>query len=237
MWVFVLAAVSGVVEWVRAYLDDRHQFKRVIEHLVDDCAKQLFSDRQKQNRITLFKVTTGWRAFLWSMARLPLFQKLNKWRAAFRLRWAERYLAVYYRPAIVRNRHSTTALRVSDLADECEGMAGLVYEEGFYVVADLPAITRLQVSSVKSMASLTKQDPVRHYAEATKISDLHLLRTFDTFARHFMGVTVRTSNGTPWGVLLIDSEEPKCPFSMPSGGGIIKDQLNNTARIIGKLVN
>lgn len=236
LFVFGLAAIGSVIEILRAYLDDRHQFKRVIEHLVDDCAKHTFPDRQKQNRLTVFKVTAGWRMFFWSLVRLPVLGKPHKWRAAFRLRWGSEYLGVYHRPALVRNRKSSTALRVSDSAEECEGMAGQVYEEGFCLVSDLPTLTKQQVAVVSSLESLPSDHPVVVYARATRITSIELLKSFENFGRHFIGVVIRNSDGRPWGVLLVDSEESKCPFPLPSGGGVVKDKLDYYARIIGKLV-
>lgn len=235
-WVFVSTAIGAVVEVVRAYLDERHQFKKVVEHLVDDCAKQCFQSRGKKNRITLFKVTVGWRHFLWGLVRLPLLGKPKKWAALFGIRPTNSYLGVYYRPADVRNRKSATAFRVSDLADECEGMAGFVYEEGFCLVSDLPAISRHQVHTLSDLNSLGSSHPVKKYADATRIHDLRLLKSFENFARHFIGVRISRSNGTTWGVLLVDSEEQSCPFPSPSGGGKVKEQLDQTARMIGKLV-
>lgn len=76
--VFGFASVGAVVEVLRAYFDERHEFKRVMLHLLDDCATHVFRNRAKQNRLTIFKVTSGWRAFAWGLIRLPIGEKRYK---------------------------------------------------------------------------------------------------------------------------------------------------------------
>lgn len=135
-----------------------------------------------------------------------------------------------------RNAKSATALRVSDDPAECEGMAGLVYEEGFCIASNLPRISKADVAPVCDLRELPASHPVRRYAEATRISDLTLLKAFENFGSHYMGVLIRKNNGTPWGVLLLDSEEERCPFPQNGDGAHTRERLESYARMMSKLV-
>ena len=235
---FALLALSwlgAIVEWVRAYLAERHHDKAVLQRIVDDFARTQFKSRVRKNRLTVFKVTSGFRCFGYSMVRLPLLEKGYKWRAASRLKFRSNYLGIYLRASETRNVKSTTALRISDNPDECEGMAGLVWEETSCILPNLPKIDPADVRRVSSLDALPFDHPIRQYARATNIRDIVLLQSMENLARHFMGYIIRRSDGTPWGVILLDSEEEHCPFETP-GGAPFAEKLSDCARVLGKVV-
>jgi hypothetical protein len=231
-----LSILGTLVEAVRWYIEKRHGAKGALQRLLDAFANSEFKGRAKKNRLTLFKTTSGFRVFSYGLIRLPLLDQVHKWRALKRLRPRWKYLGVYLRASEARNRKSTTALRVSDSADHCEGMAGLVWEEGACMLANLPRISAARVRDVAKFDSLEASDPIRIYAESTNIRDLVLLQSMEHYARHFMGYLIRRQDGTPWGVLLLDSEEDVCPFPTDAAGGVFGQKLAMLAQVFGILI-
>ena len=232
--VLSLSIFGSAIEFWRWYADSRHPAKEVLRKIVEDFANSSFRNKTKKNRITLFKATRGWRVLLYGIFRLPLRKKSHKWKALWRVKWSGTYLGVYIRPASVRNHKSTTAFHVSDDPRECEGMAGLVWEEGFCMLPNLPHLDRDEVRSFASWSDVPSRHALRDYSAATNMRDLTLLCSMDHFATHFMGSVIKKSDGTIWGVLLLDSEEAQCPF--PPEGGTFKERFDDCARIVGKIV-
>ena len=231
-----LSVAGTLVELGRSYIERRHGYKPALQRLLDDFAAREFKGRAKKNRLTLFKATSGLRLFLYGLARLPLFEKSHKWAALRRLRPRRRYLGVYVRASEARNRRSTTALRVSDTAAECEGMAGSVWEEGACLLANLPKIDPREVRSITALDTLPEHHPIRVYARGTNIRELVLLQSMEHYARHFLGCLIRRQDGTPWGVLLLDSEEETCPFPDDGTGGDFGQRFFMLAAVFGKLI-
>src|SRR5438105_960810 len=87
----VLSTLATVTETGRWYLDKRNPSKDVMQKVIDDFARSLFRGRERRNRITLFKATSGWRAYLHGLAILPLFAKGHKWKALSRIRLRQTY--------------------------------------------------------------------------------------------------------------------------------------------------
>jgi hypothetical protein len=232
--VLVLSLSAALAESWRWYVDKRHPAKETLAKVIDDFAKTMFRDQTKKNRITLFKATNGWRVFVFGTLKLLFMDKRHKWKALRRVRLRRTYLGVYVRPAAVRNHSSCTAFEVSDDPRDCEGVAGVVWEEGLCLIRELSPLDRDEVRSFKSWEDVPVGHRIREYAEATNISSLALLQSMDHFARHFMGTVIRRADGTNWGVLLLDSEERECPF--PLDGGNFKVRFDDCARIIGKIV-
>jgi hypothetical protein len=214
-----LSVLGTMVESARAYISERHMSKGVLQKLLEDLAKTLFGENAKRNRLTLFKKTRGWRVFVWALIKLPWFGKRHKWRALFRLKWRDDYLGVYLRPSSVRNKNSLTAFRISDQARYCEGVAGLVWEENFVMIAGLQKVDPESTRKIKGLADLPATDPIAQYARSTNVSDPILLKSIENPARHFFGTIIRLGDGRPWGVLLLDSEEDDCPFPFGTGKG------------------
>lgn len=228
----VFQIVNDAWRW---YAGARHPAKETLQKLVDEFSKTHFKERTKKNRVTLFRATQGWRVVLYGLSKLSVRNQGHKWRALLSVTWNELYLGVYVRPASVRNSKSASALKVSDHSSECEGVAGLIWEEGGTVeLLNLPPVDVARLKSTHKIEDLEEEDPIRIYCAQTNIRRISLAKSFDHFGRHFLGTVIRRSNGTLWGVLLIDSEEAE--FGFASEGSDLKTRLDDFARVIGKIV-
>lgn len=233
----ISSVVAAVVELVRSYVASRHYRRAILAKLLNDFSREMFRDRARNNRVTLFRATDGWRVWLWTIWRLPIFGKLHKWRALLGVKPHARYLNAYLRPMAVRNQVSTAAFRISDVFEECEGVAGLVWESGSVALKDLPIIDRATIRALSALKDLPADHPVAKYSAGTNITDVSLLKSCDTYARHFLGTVISASDGTPWGVLLLDSQDDQCPFFQD--GELSEpyvNRFNDCARYLGKIV-
>lgn len=231
------SALAAIAEWIRAFTATKQENRATLQRVLNDFAAREFPEKGRKNRITLFKAVSGWSALLHAIRRTSVFAGRHKWKSVRRIRLRGTYLIVFLRSVDARSQKSGTVLRVADEPQHCEGVGGRVWEENFYFLGNLPEIT---VDAVRSATKLLEDLPVAHlvrrYAEATNIRDLTLLRSMDTFARHFMGSLIRRSDGTVWGVLLLDSEDRNCPFPTNSTGGKFGDRFKDLARLLGKIV-
>jgi hypothetical protein len=231
-----ITALIAVCDWFRVYLTARHEQRTVLQKILTDYSKRLFEDRTRQNRLSLFKKTIGWRVWFWSLVRLKL-EKSHKWSALLRVKFREPYLGVYLRPIGVRNQVSCAAFRVSDDSEECEGVVGLVWEKGQVLLTNLPKMDRSEIRGLRTLEGLPADAPLSQYAKATNVRDIRVLHSCDHFARHFVGSLIRKSDGTSWGVLLLDSEDDECLFATNGEPNALHVQrFGDCAAIIGKIV-
>lgn len=235
-WLLGLTLLTAITEWIRAIWTDRLENRRVLQRLLDDFSAREFPLRSRKNRLTLFKAMVGWRAFLIAVRRLPLLRKPHKWKALRRIRFGDTYLVVFLRASDARSPKSAVALRVSDQAASCEGMAGLAWEENFCFKGNLAKPNPDDVHRLRTWDSVPATDPIRQYAEETNVKDIVLLASVDNFAGHFMGTLIRRADGKPWGVLLLDSEDEACPFTTNTTGGAFGQRFNALAGLLGKFV-
>lgn len=193
----------------------RETVQGILDVLVSAC-----TGMPKKNRITLFQKKKGWKAFAIGMWRLKWRywrpEKRKKLRALWQIEWFADYLYVYARSTQARAQFSTAVFRISDRAEECAGMAGYAWELGFFVKANLPKIRALEMELIQTrtwseILALPRNNRLRLYVDETGITSVEQLRAMETFAQHFVGHIIRTSQGN-WGVLLLDSEEDRCPF-------------------------
>ena len=233
----VLTVVAAGIDVTRAVVADRLENKEVLRQLLNEFSARNFPDRRaRRNRLTLLRATKGWRAWARALWRLPLFGTRHKWRAWRRISFRSTYLVVYLRATDARSPKSATALQVSDQELLCEGMAGRVWEEGYCFRGELPKLRAEDVRKVTDLSKLPHDDPIREYAEATNVRDIVLLHSFDNFGRHFMGTVIRRADATPWGILLLDSEDDTCPFLPEGTGGQFGDRFQELALALGKFV-
>lgn len=220
----------------------RSVVKACLDRLVDQC-----EGRPRHNRLTVFRVVYGPRAFFHSVLSLRWTwwsrRKRHKWKRLFEIDWTEKYLVVYERSSGARNQRSAVAFRVSDRKQDCEGVAGLTWEEDFLTKENLPSVTRRDVKAVTEFEAINrmrKQNAIRQYVERTNIKSLSMLRSIDTYSKHFMGqVIYRPGSGRRWGVLLLDSEEEVSPFPSQEGlppGGLVGKQFQACAETLAHLV-
>lgn len=238
LWVLASSVCLAAVDWARVSFASRQQEKATLQKILNDFSKSLFSDKAHRNRITLFKLTTGWRVWRSALRRLPVFDKGHKWKALSRVKLHAEYLMVYIRPMEVRNRLSCAAFRVSNDPDHCEGVAGLIWDQGGQVVIpDLPRIERAEVRKLLTLEGLQTDNPIYQYAAATNSRDIRILRSCEHFARHYVGTLIRKGDGTAWGVLLLDSEDENCSFATEGELQTLNiTRFNDYSRLIGKFV-
>lgn len=163
----------------------------------------------------------------------------SKWKALARLRPRHKYLTVYLRPGGTRNQHSIVALRVSDSPETCEGVAGLVWENGSYLLSNLPSITPAEVRAVKNFTDLASGSPILEYLQATNLNGENgwcVMQSMEHFARHFMGFRIQKKDGNFWGVVLLDSQQEQCPFGSSKTGGPLGAKLADRAQVFSTLL-
>lgn len=239
-WLFVASLVAILANEARAYYVAKRQAPAaLVRSLLEDFVKDQFHDRdRRKHRLTLFKARPGWRIFLYAFVRLRLFGCSHKWRVIRKIRWRSQYLSVYVRPRDAKNHISCAAWRINDHEDECEGVAGRVWYEGALVaIPRISAIDRTAARQVDDLSQLAAGHPVREYAERTGLRDVDLLKSCEHFATHFVGTLIRTSDGSAWGVLLLDSEPVVCEYFGEGGlDPMFERRFADCARVIGRLV-
>lgn len=233
-----VALFIAICDWVRAFIVGHQQNKIVLHKILGDLSRVLFPNGARNNRLTLFNKVTGWRVYLRAMRRLSIFSRGHKWRALVRIRPRHEYLCTYLRPPEAKGQKSTAAFRVGDGSEECEGVAGLIWDaDGQIILEDLPDIAKDSVRKLASDDELARSDDIKLYAEKVNIADLRLLQSCDNFARHFYGTLIRKSDGSAWGVLLLDSTDDVCPFTSESTvSQSFIQRFNDYARVIGRIV-
>lgn len=222
-----------------------HFRKETIQNVLDVLVSQC-EGKERENRITLFKSGRGWEVWLRAVWRLKWDwfsdEKRNKRLALRSIKLFSDYLYVYVRSKQARHPLSTAAFRISDRRELCQGMAGRAWDEkAFICVPNLPEIkqsdrNKIRTMTVEEILRLPGTTRLRKYVEATGIRDTLQLRGVESFARHFMGHDVRRVDGEPWGVLLLDSDREKCPFSPTGDGGELGAQFRTQAVVLGNLV-
>jgi hypothetical protein len=209
---------------------------RSLRKALDQFIVQRCSGNPRLHRVTLFAKAPGIWVVLVGMTRLfrSRFGTPEKWRALWRVKWFHPYLYVYARASGSRSPLSSAAFRVSDTADECEGIAGQCWEQGFCIAYDLPKLTVDELRAVTDLESLPEIHPVRKYAEETYTRSIAQLHATNHPARHFMGVIVRVE-GKEWGVLLLDSEADTRPFpnvGYKENGGVFGKSFKEFAAVL-----
>lgn len=229
----VAAVAGGVKEGVRAYLGTRHAARPVLQRMIDEFSKTHFKDRERHNRVTLFKKTRGWKIFWLGVLKIGGWRRPHRWKYLRSIHHQADYVGVYVRARGSRNRHSSVAWRISDVKDDCEGVAGLIWEEGGMVFIECQAeVDTAKLSQVNRLEDLAADNPTAIYASATNIKSLDSIRPLRNFGRFFCGTVIKHA-GEPWGVLLIDSQDDVCKFGE---GSVTRDKLGELALSIGQIV-
>lgn len=239
-YVLVLGIGGVLLDLLRNFLEGRYETVRIIDKLLNSYAKALFDNHTMNNRLTLFKRTRGWSAFLWGIGKQKIFPVRENWsafRALFKITWSAEYLRVYLRPQHSWNRKSAAAFRISDDPAICEGVAGLIWRQNSLV--KVSGLRNIQTGELRDVASVDKLDeahPVRQYAESTNLRDIVLLRARKRFAKHFVGTVIENGSGERWGVLLLDSEDENCPLATGPTTSEYQRRFEDCALIVGKIV-
>ena len=190
----IAAGLELLRKWLKSSVRDRQTekaIKRVINHFYDETKP---ADGMPINyRVTLFK----YRRFSFTMlfAMCIFRNKRNPWGG---------WLCPYERSSAFRNKTHVRWPASFEVISENKGVVGRVFCEGTAVrVEDLPAKSELKNSEKKR----------REYAAATNCSLAWITKKARGKAdipRSFWGTRVEpSSDGVPWGVILIDSNLPK----------------------------
>ncbi len=230
----VFALVARLKHYWDQYFAERHKFKPALERLVNGYSHVQFPGRERQNRVTLFKRTSGATLKLRGFTELwRLLTEPGRAKYLWGLDWRSDYLAVYVRAKGARNRRSPIAWRVSDDPEGCHGVAGMIWDEAGMVDLTLDAVPDVkQVATIRSIGALPPDDQTRKYLEGSNVRSIASVRSMKNFGRHFCGTIIR-AGGHPWGVLLIDSTEDVCCFGPDS---VPRDELGRLAVTIGQVL-
>ena len=201
---------------------------------------QLKNDARK-HRLTLFRRIGGFRAFLIALWRWwkqeSSDEKRFKRRAALAIKWRGTYLYVYARASKAPNKQSSIVWRVYKDGRGSEGVAGTAWDQGEVVI--VRDLSRIRPDTAKNVRALTETSPeVQMYAKMANITNIVHIQGMRHVAQHFMGVVIETSEGEPWGVLLVDSMNDECPF--PGGDReekLFKRQFRNHAAMLSLLLS
>jgi hypothetical protein len=218
----VLLAIAVIIQVIAAWRGPASFRRETVQSSLDHLAQQC-GGKPRQNRITIFKKVSGFTALtigLWRLkGRMWRKEKRAKLKTLLALEWFADYLMVYARSSESRQPRSTTCWRISDRAEECMGVAGLIWEEGRKAIPNLPKLHATHIAEIRKVASMEQlsqrspNDAIRRYLDKSGNTDLTQLKTVEVFARHFFGEVIQTKDG-PWGVLLLDSEADECPFAV-----------------------
>lgn len=238
-----LAGLLLLAQILQATLARPAYRRQTLLEIVDNLVKEL-PGRAKKNRITIFRRVRGWQVLFWGTLRLlprPWHPaKRAKFEAVRRVDPFGTYLFAYLRSTQGRNAACVAAFRVGERERDCEGMAGRAWEEGFFALPDLERLRssdRSRIADATVEEVLQRNDRLRRYVELTRIQDTTQLRSFQTFARHYMGHALDNGQKRPWGVILLDSDEERCPFDNRSPtGGTFGEVFRTHAESLGHLL-
>lgn len=242
-WIFILTGAGALLQAfekltnIFAFRQDRA--KAVLDLLVKD----LLENDPRQNRCTLFRARRGYRLWLHFIPRiLHQDDHLTILRDVIRIRPWGLYLYVYARASKAKNAKSCVAFRVyRNKERDCEGFAGKVWMEGeFITLRDLDAPDPQSLKNrTKGKSKLTDLGPgnkVVKYARATNITNLVQLRARERVANHFVGMSIEDKEGNKWGVLLVDSIKPSCPFPTGVDGEQFAEDFQTYARVLAAIL-
>jgi hypothetical protein len=137
-------------------------------------------------------------------------ERRRKWKVIKSLPWRGKYLYVYVRAAKSHNKRSCTLWRIYESRVGSEGIAGKAWDaDAVVTVRDLPGIDLQHLADIDSLE--VADAAVRVYASSANI-DLAHMRAMQRIPRHLVGTIIEDSRGSPFGVLLVDSTDPTCPF-------------------------
>ena len=240
------AACLAFAQFLQVFLA-RPAFRRkaiqgVLDVLVSEC-----KGNPRNNRVTVFKKAPGWKVWWicwWRLkGRFWTEEEQRKLEAVRNIKWTADYLYVYVRSSQSRRQLSTVAFLVSDnVRNMSQGVAGQVWEEGAAFLPNLDSLKETdrdnaRKCSVEEISKKKGPDRLKRYVATTWIKDSVQLRSFDTFARHFMGQVIQVPGVGPWGVLLLDSEEYDCPFPDVDEGGSFGEKFRVQTNTLGNILS
>ncbi|MCC6774529.1 MAG: hypothetical protein IT360_25360 [Gemmatimonadaceae bacterium] len=214
--IFLLAASAAIVQLAERVFSTLQFRKEKIQNILDHMVRDLFENKPKERRCTLFRAAKGYQVaiiVLWRAIIHHSGDRLTQMRAAL-LNPFGTYLYVWARAKGSRNHRSCVAFRVhSRYETRCEGMAGTVWFKGVYQKSNLPQLEPDNVKDLDDLSRLPADDLAVRYARASNISSAHQLKARARFAKHFYGSVIESpKTQEKWGVLLVDATDRDCPW-------------------------
>jgi len=216
-WAVVSALVVSTIPTVEALFNPRKKNKEVRANIMDTMMEDLFPGDRQNVRITVFR-DAGINTHIWIYVKLYL---LNARRQKYRLPPKGKYICVKERQGTEFKGSKTCLYYSPETRKKCHGVAGVVRQSlEEIVVKDLPDVDQIDLSRYSQTDIATKRTAevkkIRKYMENGHLRDIEALKRINKLARHFYGNILQNSQGTPKGVLVIDSWQQKCPFDDPA---------------------
>lgn len=219
--VIVCGVYSAAYSIVPSWLFTRKAKNRLKKRFIERIHEELLDGQAATHRVTLFREIGYIPALLRNYCSLfrHLFSK-NRWRSIFYLLPPQygNYLIVDTRCGHPFQQISSTMFRVeTNEAKHCEGIVGYIRFTNLTACKpDLPDIADIDLEKFKDLSDIkNRQDrkSIAEYMTAGHIREFNNLRKMHSRARHFLGAPINKKDGSPWGVLLIDSLAEQNPFS------------------------
>lgn len=171
----------------------------------------------------------------WYLIVHLIFYK-EKWKLYKKIPRFGRYLIVDTRCSQYYKRSSTMFRIEENRSDLCNGIAAYIRcRETSVSVPDLPNINDIDLTNINNVQEIqppNRQEDVRRYMQEGFINDFLTLRKMHRKALHFYGTIITRKDGSPWGVLLVDSICERTPFTKE-----IQKRVNSFAISISDIIN
>ena len=210
----ISALVLAVIPAVENIFYPRRKNKEMRFKIMDTMIEELFDGDRQHVRITIFKDAST-LVHAWIYLRLAIRNFREK---KFRLPPKGKYICIKERRASEYERSKTFLYYSPDTRKKCHGVAGHVRQSlEEIVVKNLPDLEHVDLKTLdmtKKRSADVKN--VRKYMENGHLRDIDALKRIHKLALHFYGNILQNEQGTPKGVLVIDSWQQKCPFEDPA---------------------
>lgn len=217
------------------FIECKRKLKR---NILQQISTDLFDKDLDKHRITLFRETNWLCAIARNYWFLIYHLFLYREKARLYLRWPRfgSYLIVDARRGLHCEK-SSTMFRVEVTKEgKCNGVAGYIRFQRVSVSKNnLPNINDIDFSqfpSIEDIRPVYRQEDVRRYMRDGYIRDYATIKKMHRMARHFYGTIIEKENGTPWGVLLVDSTSDESPFTDD-----VKKQFDSFALTMSGIIN
>lgn len=211
---------------------------RLIKEMLKRINTELLGGDPQLHRVTLFKETCYVKALIknyWMLIRHLFYS--NRWRSKLYLKWPQwgRYLIIDARYGLQYEKSSTMFKIEHNELESCHGIAGCIrFKQMSMLLVNLPDIRDIDFKDIKKIRSVNRnrRKDVLCYMKEGFIRDFEALRKMHRKARHFYGTIITKKDGSPWGVLLIDSISDNHPFTPE-----VKARFNSFATSLCDIIN
>ncbi|MBW7957431.1 MAG: hypothetical protein H3C68_06005 [Deltaproteobacteria bacterium] len=238
--VLLCGAYSASYSIIPSWLFTRKERNRLKKKFIERIHSELLDGNADTHRVTLFREVGYLRVFIRNYCNLfrHLFSN-NRWRWNLYLLPPQygKYLIVDVRCGRPYQNNSSTMFRVEPYEEkDCDGIAGYIrFSNSKACITDLPDISQIEFKNYKNLEEVAyrpDKKKIREYMEYGYIKEFTALRKMHSRARHFLGTVINNKDGSPSGVLLIDSVANSNPFNSE-----IEKRFNSFAISVYDIVN